>query len=218
MAEEKNMTVATEEKTEATAPKTENQYILKLNRPYVFEGKEYAEIDLAGLDKLTVQDAINAQRQLFNEREQAGMVLSETTTAFSRAIAAKATGLPIEFFKLAPRSVSRRIYGMVMGYMNVDSNTENHIMRLEKPYYFEGKQYTEIDLNGVADLNSLNESEAENRMVRAGFMITETTYNYLHSCILASMATGLPEAFFTGLPMYEVLKIKNAVNDEDFFE
>ena len=39
MAEEKNMTVATEEKTEATAPKTENQYLLKLNHPYVFEGK-----------------------------------------------------------------------------------------------------------------------------------------------------------------------------------
>ena len=145
MAEEKNMTVATEEKTEATAPKTENQYLLKLNRPYVFEGKEYAEIDLAGLDKLTVQDAINAQRQLFNEREPAAMLLCETTTAFVRILAAKATGLPIEFFKLAPRSVSRRIYGMVMGYMNVDSNTENHIMRLEKPYYFEGKQYTEIE-------------------------------------------------------------------------
>ena len=214
MAEEKNMTVATEEKTEATAPKTENQYLLKLNRPYVFEGKEYAEIDLAGLDKLTVQDAINAQRQLFNEREPAAMLLCETTTAFVRILAAKATGLPIEFFKLAPRGVSRRIYGMVMGYMNVDSNTENHIMRLEKPYYFEGKQYTEIDLNGVADLNSLNESAAENRLTRA----TDTSYNYLYACILAGMATGLPEEFFTGLPLYEVLKIKNAVNDAGFFE
>ena len=212
MAEEKNMTVATEEKTEATAPKTENQYLLKLNRPYVFEGKEYAEIDLAGLDKLTVQDAINAQRQLFNEREPAAMLLCETTTAFVRILAAKATGLPIEFFKLAPRSVSRRIYGMVMGYMNVDSNTENHIMRLEKPYYFEGKQYTEIDLN------SLNESAAENRLTRAGFMVTDTSYNYLYACILAGMATGLPEEFFTGLPLYEVLKIKNAVNDAGFFE
>ena len=212
MAEEKNMTVATEEKTEATAPKTENQYLLKLNRPYVFEGKEYAEIDLAGLDKLTVQDAINAQRQ------PAAMLLCETTTAFVRILAAKATGLPIEFFKLAPRGVSRRIYGMVMGYMNVDSNTENHIMRLEKPYYFEGKQYTEIDLNGVADLNSLNESAAENRLTRAGFMVTDTSYNYLYACILAGMATGLPEEFFTGLPLYEVLKIKNAVNDAGFFE
>ena len=74
MAEEKNITVVTEEKTEATAPKTENQYLLKLNHPYVFEGKEYAEIDLAGLDKLTVQDAINAQRQLFNEREPAAKI------------------------------------------------------------------------------------------------------------------------------------------------
>lgn len=194
MAEEKNMTVATEEKTEATAPKTENQYLLKLNRPYVFEGKEYAEIDLAGLDKLTVQDAINAQRQLFNEREPAAMLLCETTTAFVRILAAKATGLPIEFFKLAPRSVSRRIYG------------------------FEGKQYTEIDLNGVADLNSLNESAAENRLTRAGFMVTDTSYNYLYACILAGMATGLPEEFFTGLPLYEVLKIKNAVNDAGFFE
>jgi len=86
MAEEKNMTVATEEKTEAAAPKTESQYLLKLNRPYVFEGKEYAEIDLAGLDKLTVQDAINAQRQLFNEREPAAMLLCETTTAFVRIL------------------------------------------------------------------------------------------------------------------------------------
>ena len=57
-----------------------------------------AEIDLAGLDKLTVQDAINAQRQLFNEREPAAMLLCETTTAFVRILAAKATGLPIEFF------------------------------------------------------------------------------------------------------------------------
>lgn len=97
-------------------------------------------------------------------------------------------------------------------------NTENHIMRLEKPYYFEGKQYTEIDLNGVADLNSLNESAAENRLTRAGFMVTDTSYNYLYACILAGMATGLPEEFFTGLPLYEVLKIKNAVNDAGFFE
>ena len=29
MAEEKNMTVATEEKTEAAAPKTESQYLLR---------------------------------------------------------------------------------------------------------------------------------------------------------------------------------------------
>lgn len=213
MAEEKNMTAAAEVES-----KSENPYLLKLAKPYVFEGKEYAEIDLSGLDKLTVQAAIDAQRQLFGEREVAASLLCETTTAFSRVLAAKATGLPIEFFKLAPRSVSRRIHNTVMGYLNVDANTENHVMKLEKPYHFKGVQYTEVDLNGVADLNSLNESEAENRLTRAGFVVTETSYNYLYACTLASMATGLAEEFFTGLPIVEVLKIKNAVNDADFFE
>lgn len=101
----------------------------------------------------------------------------------------------------------------------VNAAGRRHLKDLvQRKYYFEGKQYTEIDLNGVADLNSLNESAAENRLTRAGFMVTDTSYNYLYACILAGMATGLPEEFFTGLPLYEVLKIKNAVNDAGFFE
>ena len=103
-------------------------------------------------------------------------------------------------------------------YMNVDAATENHVMQLEEPYHFKGQTYTEVDLNGIADLNSMNESEAENRLARAGFMVTETSFNYLFACILASMATGMPEEFFTGLPLREVLKLKNAVNDSGFFE
>lgn len=40
----------------------------------------------------------------------------------------------------------------------------------------------------------------------------------LYACVIASMATGLPEEFFTGLPVCEAVKLKNAVNDGDFFE
>lgn len=212
MAEEKKIAQAPDESAKG------GKYTLTLSRPYLFEEKEYAEIDLNGLEKLTIQDAVDAQRQLFGEGEAATAMLCETTTAFARAIAAKATGLPIEFFKLLPRGASRKVVTTVQRYMNVDNKTENHVMRLEKPYYFKGKEYNEVDLNGLANLNSLNESEAENRMAREGFMITETSFNYLHACILASMATGLPEEFFTGLPLYETLKIKNAVNDAGFFE
>lgn len=196
----------------------EENRVIELGKPYKFEDKEYTSIDLTGLDKLTVQDAINAQRQLFNEREVAAAMLCETTTAFARALAAKATELPIELFKLMPRGASRKVAAAVRGYMNVDGATENHVMQLAKPYFFKGKTYTEIDLNGIADLNSMNESEAENRLARAGFVVTETSFNYLFACILASMATGLPEEFFTGLPLYETLKLKNAVNDSGFFE
>lgn len=212
MAEEKKDVQVNDEAAE------NKKHILTLNRPYIFEDKEYMEIDLSGLEGLTVKDAVNAQRQLFGEGEAATAMLCETTTAFARVIAAKATELPIEFFKLMPRGASRQIVTAVQRYMNVDGKTENHVMRLEKPYRFKGKQYDEVDLNGLANLNSMNESEAENRMAREGFMITETSFNYLHACILASMATGLPEEFFTGLPLYETLKIKNAVNDAGFFE
>ena len=205
MNEEKNMMA---EANEETAQTTQNERVIDLGKPYKFEGTEYTSIDLSGLDKLTVKDAIDAQGQLFNERE----------VAFARAIAAKAAELPIEFFKLMPRGASRKVAGVVRNYMNADAATENHVMQLEEPYHFKGQTYTEVDLNGIADLNSMNESEAENRLARAGFMVTETSFNYLFACILASMATGLPEEFFTGLPLREVLKLKNAVNDSGFFE
>lgn len=200
--------------------KTQREGVIELNTPYLFEGKEYTEIDLHDMKELTIKDAIDAQRELFNEQEVAASVLCETTTAFARKLATKASGLPIEFFKLAPRRVSRLVTAAVHGLISVtgDGATVDHVMKFDKPYQFKGKTYTEIDLNGIADLNSLHESEAENRIVRAGFMVTENTLNILYACVLASMATGKPEEFFTGLPITETMKIKNAVNDAGFFE
>ena len=213
--EQKNTNAASAENTADT--QTTQRIVVVFGKPYVFEGKEYPEIDMTGFDKLTIQDAIDTQRQLFGEQEVAASVLCETTTAFARNIAAKASGLPIEFFKLMPRGAMKRIVAAVRGYLNVDSTTENHVMNLVKPCFYKGKQYQAIDLNGIADLNSLQESEAENRLAREGFVVTENTTNYLYACVIASMATGIPEEFFTGLPLYELLKLKNAVNDQDFF-
>ena len=219
MAQEKKLEAAENIAAEAEHTATEREGVITLNTPYLFEGKEYSEIDMGRLKELTIQDAVDAQRELFNEQEVAASLLCETTTAFARKLAVRATGLPVEFFKLAPRRVSRRVTGTVMAFVRADdSMTQNHVMKLNKPYQFKGKTYTEVDLNGIADLNSLHESEAENRIVRAGFMVTDTAFNYLFACELASMATGLPEEFFTGLPLDEVLKIKNAVNDAGFFE
>jgi len=216
---EETKVVNIEEKKEAVeTPKEEKEGVITLSRPYKFEGKEYTEVDLSGIKKLKVKDAIDAQKELFAQREIAATVMSETTTAFARVIAAKATGKPIEFFQLAPHRLSKRVTQMVQSNMNVNTQTENHIMKFERPYVFDGKEYREIDLSGIADITSMNESEAENRLVRAGFTITETSALYLYSCIIASMVTGQPEEFFTGLPFEEVLKLRVAVNDPDFFE
>lgn len=214
MTEDKNIKT---EGAEKTVQENRKKIDVKLVKPYVFEGKEYGEIDLSGLDDLTIQDAINAQRQLFAEQEVATAMLCETTTAFARAIAAKATGMPIEFFKLMPRGAFRLVTHEVRSYLNVDTDTDGHVMRLNKPCHYKGVEYREIDLNGIADLNTLNESEAENRLTREGFIVAENSSNYLYACVIASMATGIAEEFFTNLPLRELLKLKNAVNDADFF-
>jgi hypothetical protein len=215
--------VTTEQEAQETVAekkpvKEEKENVITLKKPYKFEGKEYTEIDLSGLEKMTVMDAVDVQIELFNQREVATATVCESTTAFARAIAAKATGLPIEFFQLAPRSVSKQVTRAIRGFLNIDANTENHVMRLEKPYCFKGETYTEVDLNGIADLNSMNESAAENKMARMGIVITENSFNYYYACVIASMATEQPEEFFTGLPLREVLKLKTAVNSADFFE
>ena len=166
MAEDKNIKTEGQTETMETPAnqQTEQENVVKLAKPYVFEGKEYPEIDLSGLDKLTIKDAIDAQRQLFGEQEVAAAVLCETTTAFARTIAVKATELPIEFFKLMPRGISRRVAAAVRGYLNVDSTTENHVIHLVKPCHYKGKQYQEIDLNGIADLNKIGRASCRERV------------------------------------------------------
>ncbi len=195
-------------------PRAERKNVLKLNKPFTFEGMEYTEIDLSGLEKLTIADAVDAQKRC--QEEIAAAVVCETTTVFAREIAVKATGMPVEFFKLLPRGASRQVVRAVQAHMNAPSSTENHVLKLEKPYYSDG-EYTEIDLNGLTDITAMNESEAENLIAREGFAILETSSNYLYICCLAGMATGRPVKFFTGLPLCELVKLKNAVNDPDFF-
>jgi len=220
MNEETKVVNIEEKKEEAKVetPKEEKEGVITLSRPYKFEGKEYTEVDLSGIKNLKIKDAIEAQKQLFSEREIAGVVLSETSTAFARAIAAKATGKPIEFFKFAPQRISKKVTQMVQLTLNTKTPTENHVMRFEKPYVFDGKEYREIDLSGIAEITSMNESEAENRLVREGFQVVDTAALYLYCCIIASMSTGQPIDFFTGLPIEEVVKLRVAVNDPDFFE
>lgn len=223
MAEEKKIAKDATEGVEAVENKAtegaDRFGIIQLKRPYTFEGKEYTEIDISGVEKLTVGDAIKAQIDLFGQENIATSLVTERTTAFARQIATMGSEYPIEFFKLMPRGTWKIVQREVVGVIQLSGeDTENHIMKFKKPYYFEGKEYTEIDLNGLADMTSMNESEAENRLVMAGVTITEPTYNYLYACIMASMATGQPEEFFKGLPISEVLELKAAVNSSDFFE
>ena len=203
--------------TEAQEAERENEYAVKLVRPFTFEKKEYTEIDMSGLEKLTIQDAIDAQQELFGQQEVASSLLCETTSAFAMAIAVKATGLPVELFKQMPIGSGRRIKRAVQGHFR-RSGEAGTTLRLSKPHYFKGQMYQEFDLSPIADMSMMQESAAENMMAREGFVITENSFNYLYACIIAGMAVNEPKELFTSLPLCELLNLKEAVNNSDFFE
>lgn len=210
--------IKTTEATQAEKATDERANIVTLKRPYKFEGTEYTEIDMGGLDRLTIQDAIDAQRDLFGGEEVAASVLCETTTAFAMEIARKATGLPIEFFKKMPMGAGRRIKRAVQAHIGKSGGAEDGVLRLKKSYIFKDELYQEFDLSAISDMSVMNESAAENIMAREGFIITENTFNYLYACVIASMAVDKPKELFTGLPLCELLNLKEAVNNSDFFE
>ena len=68
MEEIKNAMVEVNTETQEVNTEREGvseERVVKLTKPYVFEGKEYEEIDLSGLEKLTIRDAIDTQLELF---------------------------------------------------------------------------------------------------------------------------------------------------------
>ena len=189
--------------------------IVKFAKPYSFEGTEYTEVDLSGMDKLTIQDMIDIQKNLANEL--ASLAALEATTS----------GKPVEFFKLMPRAKIKQVQTAILLSLNAKTKSDpaKHIVKFDAPYTYngeekadiKGKTFESVDLSGVGELNTMSESMAENRLAGYGFTPVNTGHNYAYVCIIASMGTGYPVDFFTGLPLCEAAKLRDAV-DADFFE
>lgn len=78
--------------------------IINLSKAYTFEGESIATVDLSGLDSLTAEDMIAAEKYA----ARAGVIspIPEMTVEYICHIASRVTGKPLEFFKaLSPRDV-----------------------------------------------------------------------------------------------------------------
>jgi len=98
------------EKTAITAaleiPAAESNTLIKFSKPYIFEGKTYTEIDLAGLENLTAKDMIDGEKYLF----KAGIIspMPDQTSEYICFIAGRVAVQPVEFFKgLPPKDITR---------------------------------------------------------------------------------------------------------------
>ena len=96
--------------------------IVKFAKPYSFEGTEYTEVDLSGMDKLTIQDMIDIQKSLANEL--ASLAALEATTSFAQEMATKASGKPVEFFKLMPRAKIKQVQTAILLSLNAKTKSD----------------------------------------------------------------------------------------------
>lgn len=100
------MAEVTDIKKATEAAEASKEAIIKLSRTYDFEGEKIKTIDMSGLENITANDMIKANKVLNNNGTVT--VLPETNLEYTLIIAASASGLPIEFFKtLVPKDAMK---------------------------------------------------------------------------------------------------------------
>ncbi|MGN1130962.1 MAG: phage tail assembly protein [Ruminococcus sp.] len=83
-------------KIDNTNNENKTNRVIELNTPIDFEGTTYKEIDLSGLDELTGKDIKLISKQY--RRLGGSAMTKELDIEYLQLVAAKATGLPVEFF------------------------------------------------------------------------------------------------------------------------
>lgn len=116
MSEENRIMMETEAVENAAFFDEENELLLKFRKPYLFEGKEYTEIDLSGMENMTAADMIAINKAM--QRGSAGIdVMPEVSMEYATHFASKATKLPVEFFKNLPTKEAMKVKNCVMGFL-----------------------------------------------------------------------------------------------------
>jgi hypothetical protein len=100
-----------------TQSPTEKEGVVEFKKPYIFEGKEYTSIDLSGIDDLSGNDLLEADK-IYSASGQFSPV-PELTLAYTFAIASRATKLPLEFFNNLPAREALKVKNEVVRFLNV---------------------------------------------------------------------------------------------------
>jgi hypothetical protein len=87
----------------------------------------------------------------------------------------------------------------------------NLIIKFSKPYTFEEKEYTEVDLSGLEDLKASDLIEADKIFIADGQIAAMNEMSVGYSCIIAAKAGSKPIEFFRNLPAKDALTVKNTV-------
>ena len=121
MDETRNNAALEAEQTTALVPAApaeepeEESLVLKFRKPYKFEGVEYTEVDLSGMEDMTAADLCAVGTIM----TKLGIVnpVAEMTVDYAIYMAARASGKPVEFFQGLPPKEGIRLKNMVTGFL-----------------------------------------------------------------------------------------------------
>lgn len=87
--------------------------LVRFSAPYSFEGSDYHEVDLPGLESITAGDIIKVTGQMKKSME----LMPEMTLQFACLMAARASGKPVEFFERLPAREAMKVKNVVTGFI-----------------------------------------------------------------------------------------------------
>jgi len=95
----------------------ENGLILKLSKPYVFEGQTCTEIDLGGLETVTAGTLERVGKAVLQQSPGLNPAMMEATLPFCVELAVRVTGKPYEFFRRLPVREGMRLKALVSNFL-----------------------------------------------------------------------------------------------------
>lgn len=113
--EDKKMNLA--EESEAAQAGAEESLVLKLTKPYVFEGKTYEELDLSGLEDVTAGTLESVGRQVSKKNPGINPAILEMSTPFCHMLASRVTKQPLEFFQRLPAKDGIALKALITNFL-----------------------------------------------------------------------------------------------------
>lgn len=103
--------------TAAEEDAEEENLILKFDKPYVFEGQTYTEVDLSGLESTTAADMTAVGRAVNKKMPGLNAATLEMNLEYAQFMAQRVTKKPLEFFTRLPSKEAMKLKGIVVGFL-----------------------------------------------------------------------------------------------------
>lgn len=91
--------------------------VLRFGQPYIFDGREYTEVDLSGLEDVTAGVLESVGKIVSKKNPGMNPALLEMSMPFCNHLAQRVAGLTLEFFTKLPAKEAIKLKAMVTNFL-----------------------------------------------------------------------------------------------------